>query len=51
MKLFDFLKKRTPITGADEKGELFDIKITKNEEVSEDAFLELSNGRGEDDVE
>lgn len=48
--LFYRFRKKTPITGHDEKGELFDIQITKGEEVSEDTFIELSNGRGEDDV-
>lgn len=48
--MLNFLKRRKPISGTDEKGEIFDIEITKNEEISEDAFLELSNGRGEDDV-
>ena len=49
MLFYRFRKKRT-ITGQDEKGELFNMEILKNEEVSEDAFLELSNGRGEEDV-
>lgn len=49
--LFYRFRKKTPISGKDEKGELFDIKTLKDEEVSEDSFLELSNGRGEDDVE
>ena len=47
--MFDFLKRRKPITGEDEKGQLFDIEITKKEQVSEDTFKELSNGRGDSD--
>ena len=49
--IFDRLKKRKAITGFDERGELFDIEITKGEAVSDDAFFELSNGKGNDDVE
>ena len=49
--MFYRFKKKTPMTGTDEKGELFDIETLKGEEVAEDTFLELSNGRGEDDVE
>ena len=49
--LFYRFRKKKPITGQDERGELFDIQVIKGEEVSEDAFLELSNGRGEDNVE
>lgn len=49
--MFEFFKRKKPITGEDEKGELFDIFITKNEEISEDAFKELSNGKGDSDYE
>lgn len=51
MSIFDIFKKKEIIKGIDEKGNPFDIKITKGEAVSDDSFLELSNGRGEDDVE
>ena len=46
--LFYRFKKKIPITGHDEKGELFDIEIMDGEEVSEETFKELSNGGGED---
>ena len=42
---------KQPITGEDEKGTLFDIKISREEEISEAAFKELSNGRGDSDYE
>lgn len=45
--MFEFLKRRKPITGEDEKGELFDVAITKKEEISEDAFKELAIGFGD----
>lgn len=49
--LFYKLRRKQQITGTDERGDLFNINILKGEEVSEDTFLELSCGRGEDDVE
>lgn len=49
--LFYRLRKKEQITGVDERGDLFNIDILKGEEVSEDTFLELSCGRGDDDVE
>ena len=42
--MFDFLKRKKQITGKDKYGELFDIEIKKGEEISEETFLELSNG-------
>ena len=48
--LFYRLRKKQQITGADERGDPFNIDILKGEEVSEETFLELSCGRGEDDV-
>lgn len=47
--MFNFLKKKTPVTGKDINGELFDIYITKKEELSEETFIELSNGAGGDE--
>lgn len=46
--LFYNLRRKRKKTGADENGVFFEIKIVNGEEVSEDTFLELSNGRGED---
>jgi len=45
--MFEFLKRKKPITGEDEKGGLFDIMITNKEEISESAFKELSVGCGD----
>lgn len=41
------LKRKKAVKGKDEKGNIFEIKITSGEEVSEETFIELSNGRGE----
>ena len=49
--MFYRFKKKTPITGIDENGLKFDIETVKGDELSDDTFKELSNGRGEDDVE
>ena len=41
------LRRKKAVKGEDEKGNIFEIKITSGEEVSEETFIELSNGRGE----
>lgn len=47
MSILDFFRRKETITGSDINGNLFDIKIRKGEEISEEAFIELSNGTGE----
>ena len=48
MNIFEKYKKRT-FTGQDEKGELFDVLLKGTEAISEEAFKELSNGKGDSD--
>lgn len=37
------------LAGIDENGTIFGIEIPEGEEVSEETFKELSNGRGDDE--
>ena len=40
-------KKNLTLAGLDENGAIFGIEVMDGEEISEDTFIELSNGKGE----
>ena len=46
--MFEFLKRKTLVTGIDKDGNPIEVEANKKEEICEDTFLELTCGIGND---